>query len=273
MDSIEELSTSMNKSVKNAGFVEHVFKFDNTTKTELMNIVQYAILAIIPIVLVNKLTQAYIPESDEHKPTLEITIEIILQIVFLFVGMYFIHRLITYVPTFSKVDYSDMNLLNIVLGFMVIVLSLQTKLGLKVEILSDRLMEYMGFYGEHEPSKGKGQGQGKRGASSGSGSVSVSQPIVHNGGGMPSMPQQSHQPSRADNLGNYQSMPGATSAIDQLPNQVNSGIPQQQPHQQPQQPQQTQMGGQEQPNFDSMYQEPFAANDGFGGLGGGFAPF
>lgn len=261
MDSIEELSTSMTKSVKNTGFVEHVFKFDNTTKTELMNIVQYAILAIIPIVLVNKVTQAYIPESDETKPTLEITIEIILQIVFLFVGMYFIHRLITYVPTFSKVDYSDMNLLNIVLGFMVIVLSLQTKLGLKVEILSDRLMEYMGFYGKPEPPKRQEQ----RGVnSSGMGSVSVSQPIVHNGGGMPSMPQQSHQPSRADNLGNYQSMPGATSTIDQLPNQVNMGMPQQQ---------QQQMGGQGQPDFDSMYQEPFAANDGFGGLGGGFAPF
>jgi hypothetical protein len=252
MDSIEELSTSMTKSVKNVGFVEHVFNFDEPTKTELMNIIQYAILAIIPIVLVNKLTQSYVPESDESKPTLEITIEILLQVVFLFVSMYFIHRLITFVPTFSKVDYSELNLLNIVLGFMVIVLSLQTKLGLKVEILSDRLMDYFGLVSAPEPPKRQG-----------SGSVSVSQPIVHNGGGVPTMPHESHQPSRADNLGNHQTMPGATSAIDQLPNQTNMGgqtqgmMPQQQP----------------QPNFDSMYQEPFAANDGFGGLGGGFAPF
>jgi hypothetical protein len=250
MDSIEELSTSMTKSAKNVGFVEHVFNFDESTKTELMNIVQYAILAIIPIVLVNKLTQSYVPESDESKPTLEITIEILLQVVFLFVSMYFIHRLITFVPTFSKVDYSELNLLNIVLGFMVIVLSLQTKLGLKVEILSDRLMDYFGLGSSPEPPKKQS-----------SGSVSVSQPIVHNGGGVPVMPQQSHQPSRADSLGNHQTMPGATSAIDQLPNQSNMGM-------------QTQgMMPQQQPNFDSMYQEPFAANDGFGGLGGGFAPF
>jgi hypothetical protein len=250
MDSIEELSTSMTKSVKNVGFVEHVFNFDEPTKTELMNIIQYAILAIIPIVLVNKLTQSYVPESDESKPTLEITIEILLQVVFLFVSMYFIHRVITFVPTFSKVEYSELNLLNIVLGFMVIVLSLQTKLGLKVEILSDRLMDYFGLGSSTEPPKKQS-----------SGSVSVSQPIVHNGGGVPVMPQQSHQPSRADNLGNHQTMPGATSAIDQLPNQTNMGG-------------QTQgMMPQQQTNFDSMYQEPFAANDGFGGLGGGFAPF
>lgn len=252
MDSIEELSTSMTKTTKNVGFVEHVFNFDNATKSELMNIVQYAVLAIIPIVFINKLTQAYIPESDETKPTLEITIEILLQVVFLFVSMYFIHRLITFVPTFSNVDYSELNLLNIVLGFMVIVLSLQTKLGLKVEILSDRLMEYFGLGTEPEPTKKQSTG-----------SVSVSQPIVHNGGGIPIMPQQSHQPSRADNLGNYQTMSGATSTIDQLPNQSNMGM-----QTQGVMPQQ-----QQQPNFDNMYQEPFAANDGFGGLGGGFAPF
>ena len=257
MDSIDELSTSMTNTVKNVGFVEHVFNFDDATKNELMNIIQYAVLAIIPIVLINKLTQTYIPESDDTKPTIEISIEILLQVVFLFVGMYFIHRTITFIPTFSKVEYSGINLLNIVLGFMVIVLSLQTKLGLKVEILSDRLLEYLGFGEIREPPKKQGHQSGNN--------VSVSQPIVHNGGGIPTMPQQSHQPSRADTLGNYQSMPVATSAIDQLPNQTNMGmsgnaVPQNAPQHQ-------------QPNFDSMYQEPFAANDGFGGVGGGFAPF
>lgn len=251
MDSIEELSTSMTNTVKNTSFTEHVLRFDDATKNEIMNVVQYAVLAIVPIVIINKITQNYVPESDETKSTLEIGIEIILQIVFLFVGMFFVHRLITFVPTFSKVDYSEFNILNIILGFMMIVLSLQTKLGLKVEILSDRLMEYIGI---------EQSSQEQVNVNKGKSSVSVTQPIVHNGGGVPQMPSVSHQPSRADNLDNHQNMPSATSAIDQLPNQnMHMSV------QQPVAPQQ--------PNFDSMYQEPFAANDGFGGVGGSFAPF
>lgn len=249
MDSIDELTTSMTSSTKNTGFIKHVFNFDDKTKNEISNIVQYAILAIIPIVLLNKITQSYVPESDEKKATLEITIEIMIQVVFLFVGMYFIHRIITYMPTFSNVEYGDINLLNIVLCFMVIVLSLQTKLGLKVEILSDRMLNYLGL--NNEPTSNNNNNNNTK--------VSVTQPIVHNGGGIPPT---SHQPSQADNLGNHQTMPNATSAIDQLPNQSNMGSHQQQPQQQQVQMQQSQ------PNFDSMYQEPMAANDALG-----FAPF
>lgn len=260
MDSIEEVSASMTKNAKNAGFVEHVFLFDDQTKSELMNVLQYAILAIIPIVLMNKLTQAYVPDSDEEKPTLEITIEILLQIAILFVGMYFIDRIITFIPTFSKVDYPSFNVMNVILGFLVIVLSLQTKLGLKVEILTNRLLDYFGL-GETEYQPTAKQQRPSN--------VSVSQPIVHNGGGMPIMPQQSHQPSRSDSLGNYQMMPNATSAIDQLPNQQGNAASsyanqQQMPPAHPSQQQSM-------PDFDAMYQEPFAMGGGFGGSS--FAPF
>lgn len=254
MEDIEDLTTSMTSNVKNNGFISHVFRYDDNTKSELSNLVQYAVLAIIPIVILNKLTQAYVPESDDNKPTFEIVIEILLQVMVLFVGMYFIHRLVTFIPTFSKVRYSDINLLNITLCFMVIVLSLQTKLGLKVEILSDRFLEYVGLVDYEKPEK---QTNNKRG------NVAVTQPITHNGGGVPIM---QHQPSRADTLGNYQQMPNATSSIDQLPNQLQPQATQmQQPQMQQQMPPQQQ--GQ---NFDSMYQEPFAAND---MLGGGYTAF
>jgi hypothetical protein len=234
MDSIDEITSSVRKN----GFIDHMFTFNTSSKGELMNIIQYAILAIIPIVLMNKLTQAYIPESDMDKGSIEIVIEVFLQVAVLFVGIYFINRLITYIPTFSEVAYSDLNMLNIVLGFMTIVLSLQTKLGTKVEILSDRVLDYLGFspYEIHDNSNNKRRPT----------SVSVSQPIVNTG---------HNQPSRADTLGN-----SATSMIDNLPNQGSQQM-QSQPQQQPQQ----QIGGGG-TNFDDMYQEPMAANESLGGF-------
>ena len=72
------------------GFISHVFNFDNKSKNELTNIIQYSILAIFPIVILNKTIQRFIPEADETKGSIEVLIEIILQLGLIFVGMFFI---------------------------------------------------------------------------------------------------------------------------------------------------------------------------------------
>ena len=61
----------------------------------------------------------------------------------MFLGMFFIHRLVTFVPTYSKMKYEDYSVPNIVIGFLIIVLSLQTKLGEKTNILLDRILDYI----------------------------------------------------------------------------------------------------------------------------------
>ena len=88
-------------------FFKHVFNFDNDTKSELLNIVQYAIMAIIPVVLVNKGIANYVPEADDKKNTLELMAEIIIQIVVMFLGLFMIDRIITYFPTYSGEKYPD----------------------------------------------------------------------------------------------------------------------------------------------------------------------
>ena len=125
-------------------FFNHVFNFDQDTKSELLNLVQYSVLAIIPVVVLNKTIQNVIPEADDSKKSLEILAEVIGQTVMMFVSVFFINRVITFIPTYSKVKYQEMNLFNIILGFLVILLSLQTKLGEKVNILLDRLVERWG---------------------------------------------------------------------------------------------------------------------------------
>ena len=140
MDNLEESAkTSLSKN----SFFQHVFKFDDDSKSELLNIGQYSILSIIPIVFLNKSIQKFIPEVDEEASTLELLAEIIGQILIMFIGIFFIHRLVTFVPTYSKTNYEQFNVTSIVIAFLVIVLSLQTRLGEKVNILIDRLLDYI----------------------------------------------------------------------------------------------------------------------------------
>jgi hypothetical protein len=150
MESLDELSkTSSGKP----GFFKHVFNFDEASKAEMLNIVQYGVLALI------------VPEADDEKGSIEITAEVLAQIIAMFLVMLIIHRIVTFVPTYSGEKYVDFSITNIILAMLVVILSLQTKLGEKVSILVDRLTELW-----DGPKKGK----------KGQGSVKVSQPISQN---------------------------------------------------------------------------------------------
>jgi hypothetical protein len=165
MESLDELSKSTNGK---PGFFKHVFNFDDDSKSELMNIVQYAILALIPVIIMNKSMQRFVPEADDEKGNFEIVAEILGQVIVMFLGIFLIHRLITYIPTYSGEKYGDFVITNIILAVLVIILSLQTKLGEKVSIIVDRITEL--WEGPKDDKKGK--------KARGSGSVKVSQPIV-----------------------------------------------------------------------------------------------
>ena len=122
-------------------FFNHVFSTTEESKAEILNVVQYSLSAILPVVLLNKTIQKFIPEADIEKSSLELLAEIFIQIVVMFIGIVLIHRIITYLPTYSGYKYEGFNLTTVILAFLVIVLSLQTKLGIKVNILVDRAME------------------------------------------------------------------------------------------------------------------------------------
>jgi hypothetical protein len=163
MESLDELTKGTGN--KN-GFFKHVFNFNEESKSEMMNIVQYSVLALVPVVVLNKLMQRYVPEADEDKKSIEILAEIIIQVVVLFLGVLLVHRIITYVPTYSGEKYADFSVTNIILAMLVIVLSLQTKLGEKVSILVDRITELW-----EGPKDTKNRGKGK-------GNVRITQPIA-----------------------------------------------------------------------------------------------
>jgi hypothetical protein len=170
MESLDETSKKISSKT---GFLQHVFHFEEDSKADILNIIQYSILAIIPVVILNKLSQKYVPEADEEKGSFEILAEIIIQVFIIFLGILLIHRIITYIPTYSGIKYPDFSVITIILAVLLITMSLQTKLGEKVSILTDRIGElWNGSSSDNDKKKKKSSS-----SSSSSGQVRISQPI------------------------------------------------------------------------------------------------
>jgi len=163
MESLEELTKSTNGK---PGFFKHVFNFNDDSKNDMTNIIQYAAIALIPVIIMNKAMQRFVPEADDEKGNVEIVAEILGQVFIMFIGILIIHRIITFIPTYSGVKYANFDVTNIILAMLVIILSLQTKLGEKVSIIVDRIME---LWDGPKDTKKKGK--------KGQGNVKVSQPI------------------------------------------------------------------------------------------------
>ena len=247
IESIKTLEGGASNKMSASGFFNYVFNFDNDNKNAIMNMLQYVILGLIPIVLVLKTIKYYVPEEDDNKGSAEITIEVALQLFSIFFAIWFIDRIVRYIPTYSGINYHKFNEINYILPLLIILVTMQTKLGAKINILSDRVMQlWNGSNGHHV-------------GNSNHGSIKVSQPIVTPG---------IHQVSRADNLDNIINpqmgqMPAQNniSMIDSLPNMMQQG--------------QAQGGGNGLSSFQNQAiqnsfmeaMEPMAAN---GALGGSF---
>jgi hypothetical protein len=230
MESLDELSkTSHGKP----GFIKHVFNFDENSKAEILNIIQYSVLALIPVVIINKLMQRFVPEADDEKGSVEIVAEILGQVITMFLFILLIHRIITYIPTYSGEKYLDFSVTNIILAMLVIILSLQTKLGEKVSIISDRIMDL--WDGPKDTKKGK----------KGQGNVKVSQPISQN----------QNQMAMSQSLNSSGSTSISSLPTQQLPDYNN--MYQQDP---------TPLVGAASPGMESF--APMAANEGGGGAFG-----
>ena len=197
-----------NATKSSSGFFKYVFNFDEDSKGDLLNIIQYALLAIIPIVSINKIMQNYVPEADDDKGNLELSMEIILQTIGMFIAIFFINRMITYIPTYSGTKYPEFSVIFIILAVLMITLSLQTKLGEKVSILSDRLVELW-----------NGKSEAKKGARKGN--VRVSQPISQGNGGPPQMQSQNQMAMNQSMSDSYSTSISMLPSDPQIPDYSN----------------------------------------------------
>lgn len=220
-------------------FFKHVFNFEDDSKAEMLNIVQYTLIAIIPMVLLNKSIQKYVPEADDQKSSLEVLAEIILQVIVMFLGLLFIHRMVIFVPTYSGVKFPEYNVIINILSILMITLSLQTKLGEKVSILVERINELW---------EGKSSDKKKK-----KGNVKVTQPISQNGG--------------SQQAAMNQAMYTDGTSINSLPSAPDTMSPQQLPNYDAMYKQDsTPLVGAASPT-EGFIQEPMAANSVLGGSG------
>ena len=226
------------KSVQNesSGFLNYVFNFDSENKSRIMNMVQYTLMTIIPVLLILRGIKHIIPEEDESKGSIEILAESIGQVILIILAIWITNKIINYIPTYSGEEYPKFNEISFIIPFIIILATMQTKLGAKFNILIDRAINLISGKGNTNVQRADQQ-QGQN-------VVRVSQPLA---GGI----QPQHQPSQADYLDRSQLLPS---------NPMLSSMPTKFPQQQLQQ---------QQPVQDmSMYQmsnEPMAANDGGGG--------
>jgi len=208
-------------------FLNHVFSSSEESMGELMNVVQYAVMGVVPIVVLNKTIHHFIPEADAQKSSFELLAEVLIQLSLLFIGIVLIHRIITYFPTYSGFKYENLTLTNVILAFLMIVLSIQTKLGIKVNILVERVMEFINGPNEEEEMQQQKAKKSK------------------------------HAPSQADNLDDSRIQRGTFPPAPVAGTQAGNGM-QEPPQQRVQQPQQAAMDY-------GIGVDPMAANSLLGG--------
>ena len=234
---MDKISDSV-KSVQNesVGFFSYVFNFDMENKYRIMNMLQYTMLTIIPVLLILRGIKHIIPEDDESKGSLEILAESVGQVILIMLAIWFTNKIIYYIPTYSGEEYPKFNEISFIIPFILILATMQTKLGAKFNILIDRVSGMI--FGRRDEQKGQQQQQGQN-------VVRVSQPLAGQG----QVPI--HQPSQSDYLDRNQLLPS---------NPMMSSMPTKFPAQQLQQQQPAQ-------DMNNMYMqspEPMAANEGGG---------
>jgi len=133
---------------KGENFFNYIFSFSDENKCEILNLFQYTTLAIIPTIIILKLIKNYIPSEEETKGNLEITVECILQLLLVVFFIWFSDRLIRYVPTYSECEYVKYDSISFIMPLVIILFTMQTKLGAKINILFDRAVSY--WNGESE---------------------------------------------------------------------------------------------------------------------------
>jgi hypothetical protein len=196
----------------------------------MLNMLQYTLLAIIPVLIILRLIKHIIPEDDDSKGSLEIFIESVGQVILLMMAIWFTHKIIQFIPTYSGESYPKFDEISFVIPFILILATMQTKLGSKFNILIERFLELVsGKSQDAAATKAGAQGQNV---------VRVSQPLAG----------QIHQPSQADYLDRSQLLPS---------NPMLSAMPTKFPPQQLQQQQPAQ-------DFYQQPMEPMAANEGGG---------
>jgi len=130
---------------KSTSFIGHLTTISPVEKNELLNVFQYILISIIPLVLFLKFMKEYIPPENPTKSTIEITTEVVIQLFLIFVVFWMIHKVVLYIPTYSNTPYEKLNLVQLVLPVLFLLLCMKSSISEKMSILLDRFLILLGL--------------------------------------------------------------------------------------------------------------------------------
>jgi len=129
------------------GFFSWVFYMDEKMKFELINIGQYIGLAFLFISILIYLIDTYLPIIDETNSSFEIILKLLVFLYILFYSIYFINRIICYIPTFSSSPYPDYIMydskfiFSSIISIIVATISFHDSFKLGINTLSNRIKD------------------------------------------------------------------------------------------------------------------------------------
>jgi hypothetical protein len=130
------------KPITNQGFFTYVFKLSKFKQEDLMNIVQYTLLSIVPVILFVYFTKKYFPSLEESDSSLYIFTVTVIELIFMIMGIFFIDRIINYIPTYSGKYYETINLTTIVIIFVLFMLITETGFKKRTLVMLERFDKF-----------------------------------------------------------------------------------------------------------------------------------
>jgi hypothetical protein len=149
MDNLDSYDAMSGGGLTKESFLSYMFSLSITEKNELVNLMQYILLAIIPVVILLKLMKTYMPPENNKKASVEILIEVVIQFALIFLVFWFVHKLILFIPTYSGSPYPKISIIQMVIPVIFLLVSMKTSLSEKLSILLDRTMVLIGFKKEN----------------------------------------------------------------------------------------------------------------------------
>ena len=95
------------------GFFNHMTNLKKGEKSELYNVLQYSVLALLPLIILIRINQNLWPKADEKKGTVELLAEMIGEVALTCLIVFIVFRIMDYIPTFSGEPLKCINLLTI----------------------------------------------------------------------------------------------------------------------------------------------------------------
>jgi hypothetical protein len=115
------------KPITNQGFFSYVFKLSKFKQADLLNFIQYSTISIIPFIIIYFYIKKYSPSITYESSTLYIIFVTFISILLFIVGIFFIDRIVNFIPTISGKYYDIINLTNI--SIILIIILLITRAG------------------------------------------------------------------------------------------------------------------------------------------------